>query len=285
MSKELPVSAKEIAGVVEAASKLGVGIENVEEFAETMVKMEIATGISAADSATAIARFAEITRMSFDDVDKLGSVIAELGDNYATTEKEIIDMSMGLAAAGSQVGMHQSDIMALATALSSVGLEAQAGGSAMSKLMVNMELATQTGKGLTDFADVAGLSGAEFARVFEDDATKAISMFIKGLDNINKDGGSAIKTLDDMGIKEVRLRDTLLRAANASDTFTGAIQDGSRAWEENTKLNEEAALQAETFANQLEVTKNMLTEIGITFGEIVLPVMKEFLEKIRGVLE
>ena len=281
MSQELPVSANEIAGVVEAASKLGVGIDDVEAFAETMVKMEIATGISASDSATAIARFAEITRMSFDDVDRLGSVVAELGDNYATTEKEIIDMSMGLAAAGSQVGMHQSDIMALATALSSVGLEAQAGGSAMSKLMVNMELATKTGKGLTDFADVAGMSGEEFAKVFEQDATEAIAKFIKGLDNINKDGGSAIQVLDDMGIKEVRLRDTLLRAANASDTFTGAIRDGSKAWEENTKLNREAEIQADTLANQWQVTKNMLEEVAITFGEIAMPVIKDFVENLQ----
>lgn len=281
MSQELPVSANEIAEVVESASKLGVGIEHVEDFAETMVKMEIATGISAAESATAIARFAEVTQMSFDDVDRLGSVIAELGDNYATTEKEIIDMGMGLAAAGSQVGMHQSDIMALATALSSVGLEAQAGGSAMSKLMVNMELATQTGEGLVDFANVAGVSGEEFADIFQKDATKAISMFIQGLSEIDDSGGSAIKVLDDMGIKEVRLRDTLLRAANASDTFTGAIEDGSRAWEENTKLNEEAELQAQTLANQWQVTKNMIEEVAITFGEIAMPVIKDFVALIQ----
>ena len=88
----------------------------------------------------------------------------------------------------------------------------------------------------------------------------------------------AIKVLDDMGIKEVRLRDTLLRAANASDTFTGAIKDGSRAWEENTKLNEEAELQGQTLANQWQVLKNQFMEVAIALGEQLMPHLKKGVE-------
>ena len=35
---------------------------------------------------------------------------------------------------------------------------------------------------------------------------------------VNKNGGSAIKALNDMGLSDVRIRDALLRAAGASDS-------------------------------------------------------------------
>ena len=49
---------------------------------------------------------------------RLGSVLVDLGNNYATTEADIMDMAQNLASAGSQVGMSESDILALATSLS-----------------------------------------------------------------------------------------------------------------------------------------------------------------------
>ena len=47
---------------------------------------------------------------------------------------------------------------------------------------------------------------------------------------------SAVKVLDDMGIKEIRLRDALLRASGASDVFSESLRIGTDAWEENNAL-------------------------------------------------
>ena len=83
--------------------------------------------------------------MSQEDFDRLGATIVDLGNNLATTEKEIVDMSMRIAGAGAQVGMTEAEIMSFSGALSSVGIEAEAGGSAFSTLISNMSLAVQQG--------------------------------------------------------------------------------------------------------------------------------------------
>ena len=62
-----------------------------------------------------------------DDFDKLGSSVIELGNNFATTESEISDMALRLAGAGTTVGLTEPDILGLATALSSLGIEAESG--------------------------------------------------------------------------------------------------------------------------------------------------------------
>jgi len=224
--------------------------------------------------------------MSQQDFDKLGSTIVQLGNNLATTEAEIVAMGMRLAGAGSQIGLTEAQTMSFAGALSSVGVEAEAGGSAFSRLMVDMQLAAETGGGnLKKFAQVAGMSSQEFQKAFKEDAAGAIISFIQGLGSAEEKGISAIKVLDDMGITEIRLRDALLRAAGASDVFSGALNMGTEAWKENTALTKEAEQRYNTTASQIEIAKNHLKDAGITIGEVVVPYFIALTEKIKSVSE
>lgn len=294
MSKELPASASEIAQVAEAAGQLGIQTESILTFTRTMIDLGESTNLSADEAATALARFANIVQMPQDQFDKLGSTIVALGNNLATTEAEIVEMGLRLAGAGEQVGMTEAQIMSLSGALSSVGVNAEAGGSAFSRLMADMQLAVETGnESLTQFAEVAGMSAEGFRKAFQEDAANAILSFIEGLSKAQENGTSAIKVLDDMGITEIRLRDALLRAAGASDVFRESLEIGTEAWEENTALATESSKRYETTASQLEMVKNQIIELGIKLGETLLPIIKEtfipllerLAEKLSGLID
>lgn len=286
MAEEIPASTTEISAVAEAAGQLGIQTDSVLGFTKTMINMGNATNLSADEAATTLARFANITKMSQSDFDKLGSVIVALGNNFATTEAEIADMGMNLASAGTQVGMNQSQVMALATALSSVGLEAQAGGTAFSKVMVNMQLAVEKGgKDLKNFASVAGMSTKQFQKAFKEDATSAIMKFVEGLSKSGERGKSAIKILDDMGITETRLRDALLRSANASDVMSKAIEVGNKAWDENTALTEEADKRYKTLDSRLQMTKNKIINVATNTGSKLTPTFNKLLDKVDGLID
>ena len=280
LSKEIPSTTTEISQVAEAAGQLGIQTDNVLAFTKTMINMGNATNLSADEAATTLARFANITKMSQSNFDRLGSVIVALGNNFATTEAEISAMGMNLASAGTQVGMSQSQIMALATALSSVGLEAQAGGTAFSKVMVNMQLAVEKGgNDLKNFASVAGMTTKEFKKAFKEDATGAIMQFVDGLSKSGERGKSAIKILDDMGITETRLRDALLRSANASEIMGKAVQLGNEAWNENNALVNEANKRYNTTESQLIMAKNKINNIAVSLGSKLLPSVNKILDK------
>lgn len=268
LSKEIPVTAAGLSAIAESAGQLGIDVDNIEEFTATMADLSVATNLTAEEAATSFARFANIVGMSQENFDRLGSVVVALGNNLATTEAEITAMAMRIAGAGSQVGLTEAQIMAFSGALSSVGIEAEAGGTAFSTLISKMSLAVaQGGAALTDFSDVAGMTGDEFREAFEQDAGQAILSFIQGLARINDEGGSAIKTLDDIGLSDIRMRDALLRASGASDVFAEALDIANTAWDENIALSKEAEQRYKTMESRLQLLKNSVAALGIAIYE------------------
>ena len=265
MSKNMPKVVTELNGIGEAAGQLGIQTKNLEGFIQTMADLSVATNLTSEDGAAEFAKFANIVKMPQDQFDELGSTVVALGNNMATTEADIVSMGMRLAGAGAQVGMSEADIMGLAAALSSVGIEAEMGGSAMSKVMINMQLAAETGsESLESFAHVAGMTASEFANAYKEDAAGALTAFLSGLNDSERLGMSAIAVLDEMEISEVRLRDTLLRAAGASNLFDNSIELANEAFEENTALSKEASQRYATFESRLEMAKNRVNDVGIS---------------------
>lgn len=272
MAKETPISANNLAAMTESAGQLGIEKENLLDFTRVMSDLGVATNIVGQEGASNFARFANITGMSQKDFDRLGSSIAELGNNSATTESEILNMAMRLAGAATQANMSEADILGVSAALSSLGLESQAGGSAFSRVINQIQLAVDTGSDdLIGFADVAGMSAGQFANAWRDDAAGALSLFIMGLGDTERQGKSTNQMLDDLGITELRLGDALRRTSGANELFTDSIHMSNEAWETNNALTKESDLFKGTAASQLEISKNKMNDVAITLGNKLIP--------------
>nr|DAT42325.1 MAG TPA: minor tail protein [Caudoviricetes sp.] len=276
LSTEIPATTDEIAAVAEAAGQLGIQKDVLLDFTEIMTMLGTATNMTADEAATALARFANITGMSTDNYGRLGSVIVDLGNNFATTESEIVAMGTRLASAGKLAGLTEPEIMALAAAMSSVGIEAEAGGTAMTQTLNAIEKAVaKGGDDLSEFARIAGMSSEEFSAAWKNDAMSALTSFIGGLGKLDEQGESTVLVLEDLGLTGIRQSNMLKSLGLAADQMTSAVDTANTAWQQNTALTNEANKRYATAQSRLTMMQNAYNNLKVAIGDAYTPALSE----------
>lgn len=279
LAKEIPINVNELNRLGEAAGALGIPKAEIVDFSRVMGLLGVTTNLTADQAAESIAKIQNIFGAAGKETENFASTLVALGNDGASTESQIVEMASRIAGAGNAVGMTQGQVLAFASALSSVGIEAEMGGSAISRVFIDIASAVSEGGDAVDgFAQVAGMSIPAFSKMFKDDAAGAVDAFVRGLGGIKQTGGDLLGTLEELGFKEIRVRDTLLRAAGAGDLLTRALDLQQTAWRENTALTAEADKRFATVASQMALLWNRVKDVGIELGMALLPVITKLVD-------
>jgi len=282
MSTKLPKSAAGLASIAEEAGRLGIQQENILGFTETIVRLAETSTLGAEEAATGLARFANITKLPQGQIENLANSLTVLGSEFATTENEIQEMSLRLAGAGSQIGLTGAEIAGFSAALTSLGINAESGGTAMSRVFIDIAVAVDKGgEKLEQFADIAGQTTQEFSSQFKQNAAGAVKDFIGGLGKLDKRGKSLFDTLEKVGFSNVRIRDALLRASGAGDLLTRTLDRSNAAWEENSALVELSEKRFKTTGARLTILKNRFMEMARNLGTALAPALESLITTIQ----
>lgn len=292
-SKVNAVNATDVLNAEELGGQLGVAKENLEDFAKVTTSLDIATNMNVDQASTNMAQFmnvtvatADKTKTAAEQYEAYGNVIVGLGNNLATTESEISDFALRMASAGSQAGMSQADILGIGGALASLGLEAQAGGTAFSQTITEIGLAVDRGgEELEGFAKVAGTSAEEFAAKWKTDATGAFIDFINGLAAGNEAGESMNLVLDELGITGIRQSDAMRRLAGNTELLAGAVKLANDQWRDGTALSDEVANKNDSLAARFQMLKNRLVAVAEEVGEPLAEALLEALDAAEPLFE
>lgn len=287
LAKEIPLSFEELSSIGELAGQLGIPEQALAGFTDTVARLGVTTNLTTEDAATQIAKLQNIYAVSADDMSEstanVGNVLVELGNNFATTEADIIAFGQRIASAGKIAGFTQADVLAVGAALSAVGVEAEAGGTAVQKALISIEQAVAGGgKKLNVLAETAGLTSKEFADAWETDAAGAFNQFIIGL---GEAGNDAFTILDDLDIGNQRSIRSFLALAGAGDLLTETLASANEQWEGGTALVDESEKRFATFQSQVDLMKNKFRDMGATIGMALIPKLLEIGEKFAPVLD
>lgn len=276
MSAVKPTSAIELAAIAESAGALGVKTEDILSFTSVMADLGEATDLTSDQAATSIAQLMNVMQTAPEDVDNLGAALVDLGNKGASTETQIIQMAQNIAGAGAIVGLSEANVMALGNALASSGIEAEAGGSAISNVLIDIDKAVKTGSpALEKWAAVAGMSADTFAQKWKSAPADALATFVEGLGAMNDRGEDVFSTLDGLGQSDIRVTRALLNMAASGDMLRESLANGDKAWEQNTALAEEAAKRYDTTAAQTKMAWNEIKTAAVDAGRELLPVVSQ----------
>lgn len=289
LAMNIPATAEEIANMVQLMAQLGVddkGEGTMLRFAETMIALSKTTDMSAEQAAESIAKLFNIMNSDYDIIDSFSSALLTLGVSSAATESDISEMAMRIGAAGYRANMSETEVLALATALSSVGLKAQAGGSSISKIIstIDKEVAL-SGKNLQAWADLTGMSVEQFKQAWGESAINVIDDVITGLHNLKENGESLNVAFEDLDINEIRQIDALGRLAGKEGDLAKYLDIANESFEQNSALADATGLIYGTFDAQLQITQNKLEEFKREIGDQLVPVLREMNEMLQKVFD
>lgn len=286
MAMEIPTSAEELSRIAEAAGALGIRKADILGFTRTVADMGETTDLSTDAAATAFGKLGNVLGLTGDEYSRLGSAIVDLGNKGASTESEIVELTLRLAGSAKVAGFTTPQILGMSAALADAGINAEAGGTAMSRVIqkIGLSVAEQS-KELSGFAKLAGESAATFSKAWRTDPAKALGSVITGLKNTAAEGGNLDLALKNVGITEARQIDTLKRLALAQNDVGKAIGIAGSAWQKNNALQAEAEKRYATVESQLKVFKNTVKDALITLGESLLPVLQNVLNGLKPVVD
>src|ERR1044072_4002822 len=286
LAKEIPISVNELNRLGGQAGALGMKSKSLIPFIKTAAELVTTTDMSSDEAANALARLANIMGTKDKDFRRMASTFVDLGNKGASTEQEIANMALRLAGTGQQVGLTESQVLSFSSALASVGVRAEAGGSAFSKVFAEMQKHVLMGtKKVDTFGEVAGMSATKFTQMFKSSPDEAMLRFIEGLDKIKRSGGNVFAVLEALDLKDIRIRDSLLRAAGAGKLFREQLSVGSREWKRNVALTNEARKRYGTTAAEIELANNKIVDCGISLGQQLLPIVAEPVDTLEDITQ
>lgn len=268
----IPETTAELTELAAAGGQLGITTDNIVDFTEVMAQMGSATNLVGEEGAATLARFQNVMGVGQNEIRNIGSAIVDLGNHSATTESEIAAMALRMGKYGSSVRMSAADVLGYSAALSSLGIEAQMGGSAIGRTWLSIETAVASGgEGLTKFAKYSGKSAEEFKKQWNTDSSGAFNGLLKGLQSAE----NLTLALDDLGINNTQDIQAMMALVNGYDLVTESVNRSNTAYKENTALQEEFNAKNETTASKLANTKNNIIEAARSIGETMLPSIQD----------
>ena len=268
-----------LANLGQIAGQLGVrGVDDIAKFSETMALLSITTNLTASGAAVNMARFANVMDFPIGQVDKLANTIVNLGNNFETSEREILSMATRMAPLAAAAGFTADEVFGLSAALSAAGIQAQVGGSNVGIALNRISrivggLVDDSAEKLEILGRITGQTGEQFSQLWDTDTAAAFFMLIEGFEGAAASGENLTILLDSIDIKNIRTQRLFTALAGATGDAARGIDLAAASIDNLDAITREAEIFSATGAVTVERLKNQFRELKISVGDALLPVL------------
>lgn len=313
LAGQLGISNEALLGFVETMVMLGTATNlSAEEAAEALAKFANIAGTEESDYGrlgSVLVGLGNNFATTEADIMNMTTRLASTGSVLGLTEAEMFAIATALSsvgieaeAGGSAISKLMKDIEtavvgydALAEAEERTGLSleklistskglenndlknvANAAGYGTSELRNIVE----AGELLENLSEISGKTSEEFVKAWGDNSVSALEDFLDGLKDIDKNGGSAVQTLEKLGFTEVRMSNAILALSQSDGLLTETLRIANEAWDQNIALTDEAAKRFETTESKVQILKNSMDNLMIAVGDDYLTTLEPAIEKL-----
>ncbi|MSN96346.1 phage tail tape measure protein [Campylobacter sp. FMV-PI01] len=280
LSRVIPMSANELASITAAGGQLGIAKSQLIEFTNVAAKMGVAFDTSAHQAGDSMGKLMNIFNMDIAGVTKLGDAINHLSDNSAAKASEVVEVLKRIGGASQTVRLTAQEAAALSAAFLSLGKTPELAATSSKTLLLQLKNISSLGDKAENAIAELGLTTTELEKQMNIDPQKTIIGFLEAVKNMpNQD--KQLQILTDLFGRGFSADIALL--VNGLDTYKDTLANVSDEAIYLNSMTKEFQNKSATTANNIQLLKNNISEIGINVGNVFLPALNRVVKVIQKV--
>ena len=282
LTRTIPMSATEMLALIESGAQLGIPREQLMGFAETAAVMGTAFDISGNQAGEAMARLMNTFALGVDEVALMGDAMNHLSANTATSASQLVEITSRAGGAARTFGLSATQTAAVAAAFGEFAPNAESAATAMNSILPLLNTASRGTARFQAGLAAAGFEASAFEQMVREDAAGALQALVEQLGAL--DGQARSAAISDMfgtGI-DAQVIGSLAANSGKLGTALGLVADQSSL---AGSMQAEFATKAGTTANQMQLLRNGLSEIGVNIGSAILPAFNELITAITPMVQ
>lgn len=280
LSTRIPMTAEELTQIAAAAGQSGIARKEIVGFAEDAAKMGVAFDTTADQAGTWMAQWRTAFKMNQKEVTTLADQINYLGNVSGANALQLSSIVTAVGSLGDVGGLSAAQIAAIGDTMASVGVGEDVAATGIAKMITTMTAGSAATEKQSKVLKKLGIDATALADRMQTDAQGAIIDFMEALQKLPKAeqaaalknyfGQESIKPISALYTNLDELKKHFNQVADAS-LYAGSMED-------------EYASRSATTENSIQLAKNALMRLSITYGQMFAPYVKLAADKVTEFL-
>ena len=285
LTRTIPMAGTELAKITASGGQLGVARKDLPKFTETIAKMSVAFDMAADQAGDSMAKLANVYQIPIDQIGKLGDAVNHLSNSSPAKAGDIINTLGRVGGVAKQFGLTEIQTTSLSNAFISLGKTPEIAGTAINGMLTKLMTADKQGAKFQQALKNMGMESKDLKKAIKENGEQALMDFLKQVGKLPKE--NQMGTLVDLFGLEYA--DDVAVLVGGLETYKKSIDELKKTSKDGKpafigSMDKEFSARSATTANNWQIFKNSLTEIGITAGSVLLPALNQLMTTIRPII-
>ncbi|HCG7649415.1 TPA: phage tail tape measure protein [Vibrio parahaemolyticus] len=273
---KLGVTQEGLSAIIAEGARNGIKKDELFNFAESAAKMSVAFDMTADEAGASMMKWRTTMNLSQDQAVNLANAVNYVGDNMATTAKDITEVLVRQGAVITNAGLDEVQAASLSAAVLSGSASTEIAATATKNLLLSLTAGDSASGSQKDALMTLGFDPADLARDMQENAPKTVEQVLLAIKDQDADVQTALmKNL--FGSESIgSIAPLLQNLDNFRKAFKLVEQDTNFAG----SMQKEFEVQSATAMRKISAFTASITGLFTVLGESMLPVVGDVLDTV-----
>ncbi|HBB9946552.1 TPA: phage tail tape measure protein [Vibrio parahaemolyticus] len=273
---KLGVTQEGLSAIIAEGARNGIAKDELFNFAESAAKMSVAFDMTADEAGASMMKWRTTMNLSQDQAVNLANAVNYVGDNMATTAKDITEVLVRQGAVITNAGLDEVQAASLSAAVLSGSASTEIAATATKNLLLSLTAGDSASGGQEAALMTLGFDPADLARDMQENAPKTVEQVLLAIKDQDADVQTALmKNL--FGSESIGSIAPLLQNL---DNFRKAFKLVEKDTNFAGSMQKEFDVQSATAMRKISAFTASITGLFTVLGESMLPVVGDVLDTV-----